>query len=233
MLGLITLLCASCVQSGDVYKVENVGDVPRLTINGTPSRARMLYVSPTYFMLGSPSRRTAYQGWVETFVEIPALEKSIEGVFEIKPREKIVNGAVSLLEIIEDNSGKKVWELQLDKLDPRASATNNGKVSFGVVKDRKALIFTPSPVYPGYTLQLALHNILSSYFDKTIPKIALAAPVDIADIAAFPKSKHASNSNFSINIFLKSIFFKSFGISGDLFIFFSVYSIGSVFFLKK
>ncbi len=143
MLGLITLLCASCVQSGDVYKVKNVGDVPRLTINGTPSRARMLYVSPTYFMLGSPSRRTAYQGWVETFVEIPALEKSIEGDFEIKPREKIVNGAVSLLEIIEEDSGKKVWTLQLDKLDPRASATNNGKVSFGVVRDRKALIFTP------------------------------------------------------------------------------------------
>ena len=58
--GLLVFSACALFANADVYKVENVGGVPRLTINGEPQRARMLYVSPTYFLLGSPSVREIY-----------------------------------------------------------------------------------------------------------------------------------------------------------------------------
>ena len=65
---------------GDSYRVEDVGGVPRLMFNGEPVRPRMLYVSPTYFMLGSPTRRNAapyaYTAWTDTFIEIPAMKSA-------------------------------------------------------------------------------------------------------------------------------------------------------------
>ncbi|MBP3357785.1 MAG: hypothetical protein J6K91_02645 [Opitutales bacterium] len=50
LLLLVSILCACTDNKESVYKVENVNGVPRITINGTPVRARMLYVSPTYFV---------------------------------------------------------------------------------------------------------------------------------------------------------------------------------------
>ena len=143
ILGLVAFLCASCGQSENIYKVEDVGGVPRLTINGKPSRARMLYVSPTYFMLGTPTSRVSYAGWTSTFVEIPPLEKAINGTIDIKPKSKITDCAIACADISEVATGKKIWSLDVEKIDPRATATNNATVSKGERGGKKVLIFNP------------------------------------------------------------------------------------------
>lgn len=144
LIGFASFLCASCtLTSADSYKVEDIGGVPRLTINGNPSRARMLYVSPTYFMLGTPTSRTSYPGWTSTFVEIPALEKAINGTIEVKPKSQIQDCAIAGLDITEVDTNKKVWSLDVEKLDSRASASNKATISQTTRGSKKALLFTP------------------------------------------------------------------------------------------
>ena len=60
-------------------KVEDVGGIPRIVLNGKPVRARMLYVSPLYFPQGSLTVRFTFPDVdVETFVEMPKLEKPVK-----------------------------------------------------------------------------------------------------------------------------------------------------------
>ena len=61
-------------------RVRDIGGVPRLTLDGKPVRARMLYVSPLYFQLASPFIRTAFDDAdVNTFIEIPPLKDAVDG----------------------------------------------------------------------------------------------------------------------------------------------------------
>ncbi len=133
--GLLVFSACALFANADVYKVENVGGVPRLTINGEPQRARMLYVSPTYFLLGSPSVREIYNyGWVDTFVEIPPLEKPAEKaqiIFDFRGQQ--FKFMLSYLEIIEADGGKKIYELSPDSqtsLKDGAGTAKNAKISF-------------------------------------------------------------------------------------------------------
>ena len=107
-------LCGCCKTSdGHTYRVEDIGGVPRLTIDGEPQRARMLYVSPTYFLLGSPVRRTAFNyDWCETFFEIQPLEKPLEnGSLKLTFRKGICKTFdISKFEILEAQGGKKVCD---------------------------------------------------------------------------------------------------------------------------
>ena len=107
-------LCGCCKASdGHTYRVEDIGGVPRLTIDGEPQRARMLYVSPTYFLLGSPVRRTAFNyDWCETFFEIQPLEKPLEnGSLKLTFRKGICKTFdISKFEILEARGGKKIYD---------------------------------------------------------------------------------------------------------------------------
>lgn len=124
MWGLTIALCAllvgGCVKNNQssetVYKVEDVGGVPRLTINGEPVRSRMLYVSPTYFMLETPTKVFAPNngGWLNTFIDIPAMESSIKnGVVELAPDVESFECFISKLVVVDVESGKNVWELDV------------------------------------------------------------------------------------------------------------------------
>ena len=130
---------SGCAENG-ACKVENVGGVPRITIDGKAVRPRMLYVSPTYFLLGTPTKRTAfnYSNWVETFVEIPKLERPVKGgEIRIDAYSGPCEYAVAGLEIIEADTGKKVYEIDVKNGDGRVKTLPEGKTesSFGKWSD--------------------------------------------------------------------------------------------------
>ena len=109
---------------GDSYRVEDVGGVPRLMFNGEPVRPRMLYVSPTYFMLGSPTRRNAapyaYTAWTDTFIEIPAMKSAVpNGEIHMNLGKTPFEYKIAGLEIAEYPSGKKVYEIDFKNRDKR------------------------------------------------------------------------------------------------------------------
>ena len=109
---------------GDSYRVEDGGGVPRLMFNGEPVRPRMLYVSPTYFMLGSPTRRNAapyaYTAWTDTFIEIPAMKSAVpNGEIHMNLGKTPFEYKIAGLEIAEYPSGKKVYEIDFKNRDKR------------------------------------------------------------------------------------------------------------------
>ena len=123
----VAWLPAGCgPQKNITCKVEEIGGVPRIVLNGKPVRARMLYVSPLYFPLGSPTFRTAYEEMVDTFVEIPPQESPVKNAaLEFVPIGKFSCGIYSLT-IEEADTGKITYRLDVSG-DPRAKlVSNNG-----------------------------------------------------------------------------------------------------------
>lgn len=116
------LLCA-CGKSGTeetTCQVKEIGGVPRIVLNGKPVRARMLYVSPLYFPMGSPIYRTAHAEITETFVEIAPLEKSVENAaIEFKAWGEF-DCEIYSLEVSEADGGKKIFKL--DENTPMAKS---------------------------------------------------------------------------------------------------------------
>ncbi len=126
------LLYGCSKQNVHSYKVENIGGVPRITIDGKPVRARMLYVSPTYFLLGSPTKRTAfnYLNWVETFVEIPKTGRRLEnGEIRIDVPKGPLHYSIAALEIVESDTGEKIYEFDVKNRDGRIKILSKGKSS--------------------------------------------------------------------------------------------------------
>ena len=132
--------CAANAPQGDSYKVENVGGVPRLVFNGKPVRARMLYVSPTYFMLGSFDGRSVIpsKAWINTFIEIPKLDKPLkDGEFRFDVAGGKFEAYIAAVEISERDSGKKVYSLNAAG-DDRAkivSDASKSKLAFDKASD--------------------------------------------------------------------------------------------------
>ena len=122
-------LSVSCSPTQDTYKVEEIGGVPRLTINGTPVRPRMLYVSPTYFLLGSPNGRVAYDyDWCNTFVETETLDKSYKNA-RVSLLFPTLNNVcrIAKFEIVEIASGKQIFNLNVKgdkRVQPRTKDTS-------------------------------------------------------------------------------------------------------------
>ncbi len=116
------LLCA-CGKSGTeetTCQVKEIGGVPRIVLNGKPVRARMLYVSPLYFPMGSPIYRTAHAEITETFVEIAPLKKSVENAaIEFKAWGEF-DCEIYSLEVSEADGGKKIFKL--DENTPMAKS---------------------------------------------------------------------------------------------------------------
>ena len=110
----VAWLPAGCgPQKNITCKVEEIGGVPRIVLNGKPVRARMLYVSPLYFPLGSPTFRTAYEEMVDTFVEIPPQESPVKNAaLEFVPIGKFSCGIYSLT-IEEADTGKITYRLDV------------------------------------------------------------------------------------------------------------------------
>ncbi|MBE6413903.1 MAG: hypothetical protein E7035_05045 [Verrucomicrobiaceae bacterium] len=119
-------------------RVQNVNGVSRLVLNGKPVRARMLYVSPLYFQLASPIIRTAYDDTdVQTFIEIPALEKEVSNASIEFKAYKNFKAKIYNLTITEANTNKQIYALSM-KGDHRVK-TKRANATFKTENDREFL----------------------------------------------------------------------------------------------
>ena len=124
-----SILCACTDKKESVYKVENVNGVPRITIDGTPVRARMLYVSPTYFTPVHPDAPSISSEWEVRNIDIPKQTENLNDLLlHIKPDIIPTKYWISQFEIVEKGTGKKVYELDFKsgKLDSRIRYWCNG-----------------------------------------------------------------------------------------------------------
>ena len=122
---LSLIFIASCSKSTNtetVCKVENINGVPRITIDGTPVRARMLYVSPTHFIPVRPDPATITDKWTQSTIVIPKQKENIDKpLINISGETTECTYWISQFEIREKDTNKKVFELDFssDKVDPR------------------------------------------------------------------------------------------------------------------
>lgn len=111
----------------DEFKIESatvadIGGVPRVVVNGKPERARMLYVSPTYFTAAPPVIKPLGTKWRKISLDIDPQKKEVsDGRFQIKTENKPMEYYLSKFEIVEKESGKQVFALKFDgkQVDPR------------------------------------------------------------------------------------------------------------------
>lgn len=111
----------------DEFKIESatvadIGGVPRVVVNGKPERARMLYVSPTYFTAAPPVIKPLGTKWRKVSLDIDPQKKEVsDGRFQIKTENKPMEYYLSKFEIVEKESGKQVFALKFDgeNVDPR------------------------------------------------------------------------------------------------------------------
>ena len=97
-----SILCACTDKKESVYKVENVNGVPRITIDGTPVRARMLYVSPTYFVPVHPDAPSISSEWEVRNIDIPKPTENLNDLLlHIKPDIIPTKYWISQFEIVE------------------------------------------------------------------------------------------------------------------------------------
>ena len=112
VLGLTAIAFFSVFTSGDelTCRVEDVGGIPRIVLNGKPVRARMLYVSPLYFPQGSLTVRFTFPDMdVETFVEIPKLEKPVKNASIQIHKHGNFNCKIYSLEVVERDTKKVIY----------------------------------------------------------------------------------------------------------------------------
>ena len=132
------LVSSGCSGESSTCKVENTGGAPRISVDGKPVRARMLYVSPTYFMLGTPTKRKAYKymnSWVDTFVEIPKLSRPLKnGEIRIDGPLGPLEYRISDLHIVDSETGEKVYNFDIKNRDSRVYVISEGKSSFSFSK---------------------------------------------------------------------------------------------------
>ena len=113
------IVCVSSIIYADTKKettcrVQDVGGVPRLVLNGKPVRARMVYVSPLYFPMGSLVNRSASaDAPLQTFVEIPELKEAVDGAAEIGKYGHF-NAKIYSLEVVERETEKVVYKMNVD-----------------------------------------------------------------------------------------------------------------------
>ena len=127
---LLTIFSVGCKKRDpEVSKVEIINGVPRLIVQGEVVRPRSLYVSPTYFILGSPTDRIIYANTdVETFIEIPAMNAPLENAsIEMKSGKPAEFTLYSLK--IKEEFGAQKEVFNLDIKEPLQLSTNN-KIEF-------------------------------------------------------------------------------------------------------
>ncbi|MBE6412546.1 MAG: hypothetical protein E7036_08360 [Opitutales bacterium] len=122
---------SSC-EKQDIYAVKEIGGVPRLVINDTPVRPRMLYVSPTYFLLGSPNGRTMYNyNWCNTFIETAPFQKSYPNA-KLSLRVPTLDSEckIAKLEVLEIDTQKCVYSLNVKGDKNVEVRTKNTSIEF-------------------------------------------------------------------------------------------------------
>lgn len=126
----LAFLLAACGKDVETYKVEDVGGVPRITFDGKPQRARMLYVSPTYFTPAPPEIKPLETKWRSVSFDVEPQKTAIDDArFHIRTENQVCEYFLSKFEIKEKESGKKIFELKFDgeKPDPRINYWCVGK----------------------------------------------------------------------------------------------------------
>ena len=126
----LAIFLNACNGNGETYKVEDVGGVPRITIDGEPQRARMLYVSPTYFTPVPPTIKPLGTKWRNVSFDVEPQKTAIDDArFHIRTANKTSEYFLSKFEITEKESGNKIFELKFDgeKPDPRINYWCSGK----------------------------------------------------------------------------------------------------------
>lgn len=124
------LSLTACGKDGETYKVEDVGGVPRITFDGKPQRARMLYVSPTYFTPAPPGIKPLETKWRSVSFDVEPQKTAINDArFHIRTANKVCEYFLSKFEISEKEGDKKIFELKFDgeKPDPRINYWCSGK----------------------------------------------------------------------------------------------------------
>jgi hypothetical protein len=110
-------------------KVEDVGGIPRIVLNGKPVRARMLYVSPLYFPQGSLIVRFTFPDVdVETFVEMPKLEKPVKNASIQIHKHGNFNCKIYSLQVVERDTKKVIYSL--DTKGDKRVRTKKSQVEF-------------------------------------------------------------------------------------------------------
>ncbi|MBR7105807.1 MAG: hypothetical protein IKC88_02345, partial [Opitutales bacterium] len=94
-----------------------------------PVRARMLYVSPTYFVPVHPDAPSISSEWETRNIDIPKQTENLNDLLlHIGPDIVPTKYWISQFEVVEKDTGKKVYELDFKsgKLDPRIKYWCNG-----------------------------------------------------------------------------------------------------------
>lgn len=101
------------------YRVESICEIPRITYKGKIQRARILYVSPTYFTPAPNNTEKLDSKWRNISFDVEKTSKETDNAVcqfrtEILPNEYFV----SKFEILEKDTGEKIYSINFDGTTP-------------------------------------------------------------------------------------------------------------------